>query len=125
MTAHVVYAAIDPKMPATTLRKVIRQIVRGSIGYDGLVMSDDLSMKALAGSFGERASAALKAGCDVVLHCNGRRDEMEQVAKAAPTLGGRAKRRAETALARIRHAVEPLDPVEARARLDAALARSA
>jgi beta-N-acetylhexosaminidase len=125
MTAHVVYAAIDPKMPATTSRKVIRQIVRGSIGYDGLIMSDDLSMKALAGSFGERASAALKAGCDVVLHCNGRRDEMEQVAKAAPTLGGRAKRRAETALARIRHAVEPLDPVEARARLDAALARSA
>jgi beta-N-acetylhexosaminidase len=125
MTAHVVYAAIDPKRPATTSRKVMQQIVRGSIGYDGLVMSDDLSMKALDGSFGERAIAALKAGCDVVLHCNGRRDEMEEVAKAVPALGGRAKRRAEAALARIRHAVEPLDPVEARARLDAALARRA
>jgi beta-N-acetylhexosaminidase len=124
MTAHVVYTAIDPEQPATTSRKVMRQIVRGSIGYDGLVMSDDLSMKALAGSYGERTIAALKAGCDVVLHCNGRRDEIEEVAKAAPALSGRAKRRAETALARIRHAVEPLDPVEARARLDAALARS-
>jgi beta-N-acetylhexosaminidase len=123
MTAHVVYTAIDPERPATTSRQVMRQIVRGSIGYDGLVMSDDLSMKALGGSYGERTIAALKAGCDVVLHCNGRRDEMEEVAKAAPALGGRAKRRAETALARIRHAVEPLDPVEARARLDAALAR--
>jgi beta-N-acetylhexosaminidase len=124
MTAHVVYTAIDPDEPATTSRKVMRQIVRGSIGYDGLVMSDDLSMKALGGSYGERTIAALKAGCDVVLHCNGRRDEMEEVAKAAPALGGRAKRRAEAALARIRHVVEPLDPVEARARLDAALARS-
>jgi beta-N-acetylhexosaminidase len=124
MTAHVVYTAIDPERPATTSRKVMRQIVRGSIGYDGLVVSDDLSMRALQGSFGERASAALKAGCDVVLHCNGRRDEMEEVSKAAPALGGRAKRRAEMALARIRHTVEPLDPVEARARLNAALARS-
>ncbi len=125
MTAHVVFSAIDASGPATTSRKVMRRIVRGSIGYDGLVMSDDLSMKALAGSFAERTKAALRAGCDVVLHCNGRREEMEEVAKAAPLLGGRARRRAEAALARIRHAVEPLDPVEARARLDAALARSA
>jgi beta-N-acetylhexosaminidase len=122
MTAHVVYSAIDPKRPATTSKKVIRDVIRGEIGYDGLVMSDDLSMKALAGDFGKRTKAAIKAGCDVVLHCNGDMAEMQAIIEATPALKGKAKRRAEAALKRIAHAPEPFDPVEGRARLDAALA---
>jgi beta-N-acetylhexosaminidase len=122
MTAHVVYSAIDARRPATTSRKVMREIIRGEIGYDGLVMSDDLSMKALAGDFGDRTKAALRAGCDVVLHCNGDMAEMKPIAAATPALAGRARRRAKAALRRISHAPEPFDPVEGRARLDAALA---
>jgi beta-N-acetylhexosaminidase len=122
MTAHVVYSAIDPKRPATTSKKVIRDIIRGEIGYDGLIMSDDLSMKALAGSFADRTKASLAAGCDVVLHCNGELSEMKAVFAATPELAGKAKRRAKSALKRISHVPEPFDPVEGRARLDAALA---
>jgi beta-N-acetylhexosaminidase len=122
MTAHVVYSAIDPKRPATTSKKVIRTIIRGEIGYDGLIMSDDLSMKALAGSFADRTKASLAAGCDVVLHCNGDLSEMKAVFAATPDLSGKAKRRAKSALNRISHVPEPFDPVEGRARLDAALA---
>ncbi len=122
MTAHVVYTAIDAKAPATTSRKVMREVIRGEIGYDGLVMSDDLSMKALAGDFGGRARAAIAAGCDVVLHCNGDMAEMKPIAAAAPELKGAAMRRARAALKRISHLPEPIDPVEGRARLDAALA---
>jgi beta-N-acetylhexosaminidase len=125
MTAHVVYTAIDPDRPATTSRTVMDRIVRGHIGYDGLVMSDDLSMQALSGSFRERAEASFAAGCDVALHCNGRLDEMKPIAEAAPVLDGDALRRAEAALQRIRHEPEPFDPVDARARLDAALALAA
>ncbi|WP_342362575.1 beta-N-acetylhexosaminidase [Terrarubrum flagellatum] len=122
MTAHVVYRAIDPDRPATTSKKVMRRIIRGQIGYDGLVMTDDLSMKALSGSFSERAAAAIKAGCDMLLHCNGDMTEMTAIASAAPTLARSARRRATAALARITHDPEPLDVVEARARFDAALA---
>ncbi|MFM9973190.1 MAG: beta-N-acetylhexosaminidase [Beijerinckiaceae bacterium] len=122
MTAHVVYSAIDAKRPATTSRKVMRDVIRGEIGYDGLVMSDDLSMQALAGDFARRAKDSLKAGCDVVLHCNGNMAEMKAIIKAVPELKGKAKRRAQQALKRISHLPEPFDPVEGRARLDAALA---
>jgi beta-N-acetylhexosaminidase len=122
MTAHVVYTALDPKNPATTSRKVMTEVIRGHIGYDGLVMSDDLSMKALSGDFGQRTRASLRAGCDVVLHCNGDMTEMKAIADATPELKGQAKRRAEAALKRIAHVPEPFDPVEGRARLDAALA---
>ena len=122
MTAHVVYTALDASAPATTSRKIMRTIIRGHIGYDGLVMSDDLSMNALKGTLRERAEASFTAGCDMGLHCNGKLDEMVQVADASPVLRGKAKRRAEAALARIRHEPEPFDPVEGRARLDAALA---
>jgi beta-N-acetylhexosaminidase len=121
MTAHVVYTAIDRTAPATTSRSTIRRIIRGAIGYDGLLLSDDLSMQALSGGLGGRAAAAFAAGCDVGLHCNGRMDEMQAVAAAAPRLAGKAKRRADAALARRRHLPEPFDPREARARLDAAL----
>jgi beta-N-acetylhexosaminidase len=122
MTAHVVYAALDPDGPATTSKRVIEEIIRGHIRYDGLVMSDDLSMRALTGTFRERAEASFAAGCDVVLHCNGRMDEMMPIAEASPVLAGAALRRAESALQRIRHEPEPFDPVDARSRLDAALA---
>jgi beta-N-acetylhexosaminidase len=122
MTAHVVYTAIDPERPATTSRKVMDEVIRGAIGFDGLVMSDDLSMKALSGSLRERAAAALAAGCDVALHCNGKLDEMQAVAEAAPVLSDKARQRAENALARIGQRPEPFDPVDAHARLAAALA---
>lgn len=122
MTAHVVYAAIDALNPATTSRRVMAEVVRGYIGYDGLVMSDDLSMNALSGGFRERAEAVFAAGCDVALHCNGRMDEMRPVADAAPALAGDALRRADAALGRLRHTPEPFDPAEARARLEAELA---
>jgi len=122
MTAHVVYTALDPEHPATTSRIVMEEVIRGHIGYDGLVMTDDLSMQALSGSFRERTEAAFAAGCDMALHCNGKMEEMSAVAEAAPPLIGEALRRAEAALDRIRHDPEPLDPVDARERLDAALA---
>src|ERR1043166_2740386 len=70
MTAHVVFTALDPVAPATTSVTMVREVIRGFIGFDGLLMSDDISMKALSGTLGERAHAALAAGCDVVLHCN-------------------------------------------------------
>ncbi len=99
MTAHVIYSAIDPERPATTSPKVISDYIRGEIGFDGLLMSDDLSMKALSGDFATRAAASLAAGCDVVLHCNGLMDEMAPVASAVPALQGRALERAEQAMA--------------------------
>lgn len=125
MSAHVVFTAIDPDGPATTSRRVFRRIIRGELDYRGLVMSDDLSMKALAGTMRERAAAALAAGCDVALHCNGDLSEMRQVAEVAPAMAGVRRRRAEAALQRIRHLPEPFDPVDARARLDSVLAMAA
>lgn len=124
MTAHVVYTAVDRRRPATTSRKVMQGIVRGHLGYDGLVMTDDLSMKALAGSLRERTQASYAAGCDVVLHCNGRLDEMLEIASHARALSGRSRRRADAALARIRHEPDPFDVSEALARFQDVLARA-
>jgi len=105
MTAHVVYSAIDPDHPATLSHRVIEEVIRGEIGFDGLLMTDDLSMKALSGDFGARARHALAAGCDLVLHCNGNRAEMEAIMRETPSLSGDAARRAEAAA--------PLGPVSA------------
>ena len=102
MTAHVVYEAIDPRRPATTSPKVVQKIIRGEIGFEGLLMSDDLSMAALEGPLDLRAKQALFAGCDVVLHCNGKLDEMREVARETKPLAGRALERAEAALALLR-----------------------
>jgi beta-N-acetylhexosaminidase len=99
MTAHVVFSAIDPAQPATTSATMVRDVIRGSIGFDGLLMSDDVSMGALSGTLRERSEAAVAAGCDVVLHCNGKLDEMREVAAGVPTLAGEAARRADAALA--------------------------
>jgi beta-N-acetylhexosaminidase len=85
-------------------------------------MTDDLSMKALSGSLRDRAEASLKAGCDVVLHCNGDLDEMRQVAEGTGKLKGQAAKRAAAAMARIVHTPEPLDEGEARLRFDAMMA---
>lgn len=120
MTAHVVYTAIDPARPATTSRIVHRRVIRGAIGFDGLVMTDDLSMKALSGDFAARTRAALAAGCDVALHCNGDMDEMRAVVAGAKPLQGRSLARAKAALARVARASEPFDVEEARARFEAA-----
>jgi beta-N-acetylhexosaminidase len=122
MSAHVVFTALDRKKPATTSKKIVREIMRGELNFDGLIMSDDLSMKALSGDMRERTEAVFKAGLDMALHCNGELAEMELVAEAAPKLRGEAKRRAEAALGRLAHTPEPFDPVDAARRLDAALA---
>ena len=114
MTAHVVFTAIDPDLPATTSATMIGQVIRGFIGFDGMLMSDDLSMGALSGGLAERTRAALAAGCDMALHCNGVLAEMEAVAGAAPELAADAARRATAALAARRRAV-PLDLAQARA----------
>ena len=98
MTAHVVYADLDPTAPATTSKLVLDEVVRGFIGFDGALMSDDLSMGALSGTLAERAKAAIGAGCDLLLHCNGNAEEMEAVAGEAPELEGLAAERAARAL---------------------------
>ena len=123
MTAHVVYDSIDPQRPATTSPKVIRDVIRGEMGFDGLLMSDDLSMKALDGPLNVRARASLFAGCDVVLHCNGDMNEMKDVALEAKALEGAALRRANHALSLL---VTPsgFDPAAAAARLDMLLGSS-
>ncbi|HYC69218.1 beta-N-acetylhexosaminidase [Brevundimonas sp.] len=121
MTAHVVFDAVDPKRPATTSRKAVK-LMREGLGFGGLILTDDLSMKALSGSLGERAEAALAAGCDVVLHCNGDLDEMRSVAEGVGKLKGEAAKRAAAALARIVREPEPFDPFAARDRFDALMA---
>jgi len=118
MTAHVVFDAIDPKRPATTSRKAVR-LMRERLGFAGLIVTDDLSMQALSGSLTDRAEAALKAGCDVVLHCNGDLAEMKAVAAGVCKLKGASRQRAQAALARIVAEPEPLDLSAARARFDA------
>jgi beta-N-acetylhexosaminidase len=99
MTAHVVYRDVDPDHPATTSKKVVGEIVRGEIGFDGLLISDDTSMKALSGDFPTKARAILSAGCDLVLHCNGVMAEMSGIAAGTGVLSGASLRRAERALA--------------------------
>ncbi|WP_297800576.1 beta-N-acetylhexosaminidase [uncultured Brevundimonas sp.] len=120
MTAHVVFTAVDGDAPATTSKAGIR-LMRERLGFNGLIMTDDLSMQALSGTLKDRAEASFKAGNDVVLHCNGKMDEMIEVASATKTLGGIAARRAEVALQRLVRSPEPLDIDAARARFTAAL----
>jgi len=123
MTAHVVFSALDPVHPATTSATIIEQVIRGVIGFQGLLMSDDVSMNALAGSIAERTRAIVTAGCDMVLHCNGKLDEMQEVAGETPELSGKALERAKRALAS-RKPPQPFDRLAARAELDALLDRA-
>jgi len=122
MTAHVVFSAYDPAHPATTSATMIETVIRGLIGFQGLLMSDDVSMNALAGSIAERTRAIFAAGCDLVLHCNGKLDEMREVASETPELSGKALIRAERALAS-RNPPVPFDRAAARAELDALIDR--
>jgi beta-N-acetylhexosaminidase len=123
MTAHVVFSALDPAHPATTSATIIKQVIRGVIGFQGLLMSDDVSMNALAGSIAERTRAIVTAGCDMVLHCNGKLDEMREVARETPELSGKALERARRALAS-RKAPQPFDRLAARTELDALIDRA-
>ena len=121
MTAHVVFSAIDAHAPATTSVTMVSEVIRGFIGFDGLLMSDDVSMGALSGTIAERSQAALAAGCDVVLHCNGDLNEMSEVARVAPELTGAAAIRASRALS-MRSQREAFDVAEARRIFDAMVA---
>ncbi|HTG04171.1 MAG TPA: beta-N-acetylhexosaminidase [Bradyrhizobium sp.] len=123
MTAHVVFSALDTAQPATTSATIIQQVIRGVIGFQGLLMSDDVSMNALAGSIAERTRAILAAGCDMVLHCNGKLDEMREVAVETPELSGMALERARRALAS-RAAPQAFDRLAARAELEALVDRA-
>jgi len=123
MTAHIVYMAIDPTAPATLSERVISQAIRGEIGFDGVLVSDDLSMRALGGEVGERAARALAAGCDLVLHCNGDRREMEAIAAATgPILARTEARLAQAEGVRRRSAYLEFDRGEVEAQFDALLA---
>ena len=120
MTAHVVYTALDKTAPATLSRKVISGVIRKQIGFRGLLMTDDLSMKALTGTYAEKTARALEAGCDIVLHCNGQMDQMEEVAAAAGVLKGKALARAKAALKTARKP-QPFDRAQALKDLEAVL----
>jgi beta-N-acetylhexosaminidase len=123
MTAHVVFSALDAAQPATTSATIIAQVIRGVIGFQGLLMSDDVSMNALAGSIAERTRAIFAAGCDMVLHCNGKLDEMSEVARETPELADKALQRAERALAS-RKPPQAFDRLAARQQLDALMDRA-
>jgi beta-N-acetylhexosaminidase len=123
MTAHVVFSALDPAQPATTSATIIEQVIRGVIGFEGLLMSDDVSMNALAGSIAERTRAVFAAGCDMVLHCNGKLDEMREVARETPELSGKPLQRAGRALAS-RKAAQAFDRLKARTELDMLIGRA-
>jgi len=125
MSAHVVYADIDPDRPATVSPRVVSEVIRGSIGFDGLLMSDDLDMKALGGSFTEKTEALFAAGLDLALYCWSDLRNAEEVALAAPILSGRSAERADKAMERLRASAAArvaFDPVDAAARQQSALA---
>ncbi|CAN1724905.1 Beta-hexosaminidase [Hyphomicrobium sp. 1Nfss2.1] len=124
MSAHVVFRAIDPDEPASTSPIIIRDVIRGLIGFDGLLMSDDLSMKALSGPMRQRAEAVIAAGSDLALHCNGDMAEMVDAAAGSGRLEGRAKERFDTAL-NITKATQPFDSAAAEAQLAKVLAFAA
>lgn len=109
MTAHLLFEALDPLRPATLSPTVIGEIIRGAIGFDGLLMSDDMSMKALQGDMGELAGRAIAAGCDLALHCNGDMAEMQLVAANVPELSGESLQRADRALEIIRRQPDAID----------------
>ena len=102
MTAHVVYSALDADRPATLSPIVVGECMRDMLGFEGLIMTDDLSMRALGGTMADKIAQAQMAGCDMMLHCNGNMSEMQEVASAAGRLDGEAAIRADVALAVVR-----------------------
>jgi beta-N-acetylhexosaminidase len=108
MTAHLLFDAIDPEAPVTVSARAVKEVIRGHIGFDGLLVSDDLSMQALGGSLGGRAAGALAAGCDVALHCNGRMDEMTDIVERSGPMTEAAWRRFEAGRAALHRHRAPL-----------------
>jgi beta-N-acetylhexosaminidase len=123
MTAHIVYSAVDPTAPATLSSRVVAEVIRSEIGFDGVLISDDLSMQALGGRLGERTRWALAAGCDLALHCNGDPGKMEEVVAAArpisPLTAARLRRGEAMRLGSV---VNGFKRAEAEAQFDALLA---
>jgi len=122
MTAHVVYTAIDPERPATMSPAVVGDVIRGWIGFKGVLLTDDLSMGALSGAMGDRGRDALAAGCDLALHCNGRMDEMEALVEALPPMRDEVFARMRSSL--VRDAISGFDTAAASSRLDALLSEA-
>ena len=120
MTGHLLFTALDSSACATQSATVIREVIRGEIGFAGALLSDDLSMEALGGSLGERTAKALRAGCDLALHCNGDLEEMTAVLEAAGLLTGDSLVRVEHALSR-RRAPSTIDTAAGRAKLETLL----
>ena len=120
MTAHVIFSAVDDAAPVTFSAAATQTLIRERIGFEGLLLSDDLSMQALSGGLGERGARAIEAGCDIALHCNGEPDEMEAVAGAVSHLSAPAAMRLQSALDRIQAVKETqdFDAAAAKARLD-------
>lgn len=119
MTAHIAYTALDAERPATQSPRVVAEIIRGEIGFDGVLVSDDIGMHALSGPMTDRASKALDAGCDLVLHCSGRFEEMKDLLPAMPAIDDAAQRRLVSAAAWVaaRCAPEGFDADEGRSEL--------
>ena len=124
MTAHVLYPAWDPELPATLSPRIIAEVIRGRIGFDGVLVCDDLGMGALAGFSNDLAGAALAAGCDLVLHCSGRLAESAALLETCPSLTDAAAARMAAARA-ARDAFATRDPARLRALRDRALRQSA
>ena len=124
MTAHVIYEAIDDQAPATTSAKVIKDVLRGDIGYQGLIMTDDLSMKALGGTYASRVQDSLRAGCDMILHCNGDMAQMTEIAGELSFLSGPSLKRAKAAEKALR-TPEDIDLTASLARFDELCKKSA
>ena len=122
MVAHVVYTAWDPDLPASLSPTVIGEVIRERIGFDGLLMTDDLGMQALTGDFGLRAASAVAAGCDIALHCSGDMAEMESIAAAVPALSVEGEGRLARAMAGTLTEADDLNYAEAVAKRDALLA---
>jgi beta-N-acetylhexosaminidase len=122
MVAHVVYTAWDPDLPASLSPTVIGGIIRDRIGFDNLLMTDDLGMHALSGDFGVRAERAVAAGCDIALHCSGEMAEMEAIAAAVPALSAEGEARLARAMAVTLNEEDDLDFLAAVAKRDALLA---
>jgi beta-N-acetylhexosaminidase len=119
MTAHIVFTAIDDRAPATFSRRVIDDVIRGEIGFDGVLISDDISMAALDGALAERTRRALAAGCDLALHCTGVLDQMIEIVEAAPPITAAAEARLARAEALRRRSRQQFDREAAAARFAA------
>lgn len=123
MTAHIIYESLDSDSPATTSSIIINDIIRGELGYDNLLMSDDISMNALSGDYASRTKAVFSAGCDILLHCNGDMSEMREIADSSPILSGKSLERALNALATCTGFADKSDELVLRSEFDSLMIR--